>query len=245
MISGLTKESGKMDKKFLMIEKIPSILWGMESKKLLIAVHGNQSSKDDVINQIVAEIAVENGYQVLSFDLPEHGDRKGEARICDAQNCVADLAQIMKYAHTLSDNISVFACSIGAYFAMLAYQDEPVQRALFLSPVVDMKRLINNMMTWFDVSEEQLEKEKEVSTPINTLYWHYYQYVLKHTIAWDKPTALLYGEKDELCDYECVKEFAEIHSASMAVFKDGEHFFHTEKQLDCLRTWLHENLLHK
>lgn len=231
-----------MDKESLLIENIPSILWGSASDKLLIAVHGNQSNKEDFTIEIVAETAVEKGYQVLSFDLPEHGERKGVARICDAQNCAEDLAQIMKYAHTVSDNISVFGCSIGAYFIMLAYRNEPIQKAWFLSPVVDMKRLIGNMMMWFDVSEERLEKEKEVPTPINTLYWHYYQYVLKHPVVWNKPTDLLYGEKDELCEYEIIKGFTENCHADLTVLENGEHFFHTANQLACLRKWLHEKM---
>ncbi|MDL2259075.1 alpha/beta hydrolase [Eubacteriales bacterium OttesenSCG-928-K08] len=225
-----------------MIGNIPSVLWGPVSDNLLIAVHGNQSNKTDVVIEIVAGIAVEKGYRVLSFDLPEHGDRKEESRLCDAQNCAHDLAQIMKYARTLSDEISVFGCSIGAYFSMLAYQNEPIKRALFLSPIVDMKHLIENMMKWFNVSKEQLEKEQEVTTPINTLYWHYYQYVLRHPVKWDKPTALLYGAKDELSEYETVSAFAERCNANMTVLDDSEHFFHTERQLDFLRNWLHENI---
>lgn len=231
-----------MEARSLSIEGIPAILWGPASDRLLVAVHGNQSSKSDTVIEIVAEIAVAKGYRVLSFDLPEHGDRKEEARLCDAENCTHDLAQIMRYARTLSEDISVFGCSIGAYFALLAYRDEPIRQALFLSPVVDMKRLIENMMMWFDVSAERLEKEQEVATPINTLYWHYYQYVLEHPVRWEQPTVLLYGAKDTLCEYAYVKDFAGRCGATLTVLEDGEHFFHTEKHLDCLREWLREYL---
>lgn len=231
-----------MKQKSLLIRNIPSILWGPASDKLLIAVHGNQSNKADAIIKIVAAIAVKKGYQVLSFDLPEHGDRKEEAPLCDAQNCVEDLTQIMQYAHTLSDDISVFGCSMGAYFTMLAYTNEPIRKALFLSPVVDMKRLIDNMMMWFNVSAERLEKEQEVATPINTLYWDYYQYVLRHPVEWDKPTALLYGAKDELCEYDVVNDFATRCHASITVLEDSKHFFHTEKQLNCLQKWLRNTI---
>lgn len=36
--------------------------------------------------------------------------------------------------------------SIGAFFPMLAFQEEPVGKALFVSPIVDMERLILDMM---------------------------------------------------------------------------------------------------
>lgn len=231
-----------MENSLIEIEGIPAMLWGPESNKLLVAVHGNQSHKADTVIQIVAETAVQKGWRVLSFDLPQHGGRKAESRLCNAQNCVEDLAIIMWQARALANNIAVFGCSIGAYFSMLAYQNEPIQQALFLSPVVDMARLIQNMMAWFNVSEAQLQKEQAVATPINTLYWDYYQYVLQHPVVWDKPTALLYGEKDELCEYKTVKDFAKKHHAAITVLKDSEHFFHTQEQLAFLRRWLQANL---
>ena len=75
-----------MLRKNLMIEKIPSILWGDESDRLFVAVHGNMSSKDDEVIAIFAEEAVDKGYRVLSFDLPEHGDRTGENYPCMVWN---------------------------------------------------------------------------------------------------------------------------------------------------------------
>jgi hypothetical protein len=80
-----------MEKMNLTIEGIPAILWGEPSDKLFIAVHGNMSSKADDVIVIFAEEAIEKGYQVLSFDLPEHGERRDENYACKVQNCVSDL----------------------------------------------------------------------------------------------------------------------------------------------------------
>lgn len=44
--------------------------------KIFIAVHGNMSNKEDAVIQILAEEADRKGYQVLSFDLPEHGEER-------------------------------------------------------------------------------------------------------------------------------------------------------------------------
>ncbi|HEX3011905.1 MAG TPA: alpha/beta hydrolase, partial [Syntrophomonadaceae bacterium] len=172
----------------LMIEGIPAILWGEPSDKLFIAVHGNMSSKDDDAIVILAEEAIGKGYQVLSFDLPEHGDRKDENYACKVQNCVSDLTAIMGYTQTISGNISLFACSMGAYFSLLAYRDLPLEQCLFLSPVLNMERIINNMMKWFNVSEDKLKADQEVETPIGqTLYWDYYCYVKSHPVdTWSK-----------------------------------------------------------
>lgn len=45
------------------------------------------------------------------------------------------------------DAVTLVANSIGAFFAMHALDERLVDNALFISPVVDMERLIANMMT--------------------------------------------------------------------------------------------------
>jgi len=228
----------------LMIDAIPAILWGEPSDKLFIAVHGNMSSKDDDVIVIFAEEAIEMGYQVLSFDLPEHGDRVCEDYPCKVQNCVHDLAAIMRYAQNISSSISLFACSMGAYFSLLAYRDLPLEQCLFLSPVLSMERIIDNMMKWFNVSEDRLKAEKEIETPIGqTLYWDYYCYVKSHPVdSWDKATSILYGSNDDISEFDVVSEFAERYHCRLQVLEQGEHFFHTDQQLSYFRQWLKDNI---
>jgi len=192
---------------------------------------------------LLAEVAAQKGCQVLSFDLPEHGDRKDEPRQCNPPNAIQDLSKIMKYARTITNNISLFGCSIGAYFSMLAYRDEAIRQALFLSPVVDMKQVIENMMRRFDISEERLRQEKKIATPAKTLYWDYYQYVCAHPVSWDKPTAILYGAQDTLCEAGYMRDFAERTNANLTILEDGEHWFHTEKHLAFYRDWLEGKII--
>ena len=231
-----------MEKQHITIGSIPAILWGPASNKLFIAVHGDQSHKGDDAILVFAEEAANKGYQMLSFDLPEHGDRKDESRLCSVQNCIEDLRAVMAYVRTISENIGLFGCSVGAYFGIQAFKDEPISQALFLSPVVDMKRQIENMMTWFDITPERLKREGIISTPMKTLYWDYYEYVTQHPVEWDKPTAILYGKRDEICEFDCVKRFAELARADLTVWAEGEHYFHTEAQLAFLRSWGQEYL---
>lgn len=84
----------------------------------------------------------------------------------------------------------LFANSIGAYFSLLAYLDEPLEKVFFLSPVVNMQRIIENMMIAFSITEEQLEQQRIISTPIGQyLYWDYYCFVKEHPIIkWSVPT---------------------------------------------------------
>ena len=51
------------------IHNIPSAVWGPSSEKVILAVHGNLSSKTDTPIRLLAETAVQKGYQVLSSEL--------------------------------------------------------------------------------------------------------------------------------------------------------------------------------
>ncbi|MHC1748574.1 MAG: alpha/beta hydrolase [Cellulosilyticaceae bacterium] len=233
-----------MFKKEIKIKHIPAILWGEDSEKLFVAIHGNMSSKSDTPISILAEEAVPLGYQVLSFDLPEHGDRKNESTLCKVDTCVQELKEIMDFALARANHISLFACSMGAYFSLLSYKDICFEHSLFLSPVVNMERIINNMMTWFNITEEKLKSEQEILTPIGQmLYWDYYRYVKDNPIlCWSSPTSIIYGEKDELCEFEVITDFVKTFGCELEVAYGAQHYFHTSEELICYRKWLKKHL---
>ena len=45
-------------------------------------------------------------------------------------------------------SVEIIANSIGAYFAINALSNQQIEKAYFISPVVDMERLIADMMIW-------------------------------------------------------------------------------------------------
>lgn len=229
-----------MFKKYLDIENIPALLWGESSEKIYVVVHGYMSNKEDQFIQIFAEEAVASGYQVLSFDLPEHGARKNDDYKCSVQNGTRDLEIIMKYAEGLSKDISLLACSMGAYFSLMAYKNKSLNQCLFLSPVVDMEKIIAGMMTYFEVTEDRLSLEKEIELSNGqTLYWDYYQYVKANPVnRWDNKTAILYGENDNLVSEKEISLFAENFKCDLKIMKGAEHYFHTVEQLEFFRKWV-------
>ena len=54
------------------------------------------------------------------------------------------------------ESIILIANSIGAFFCMNAGIDGMLRKAYFISPIVDMEKLIGDMMVWANVSEEEL-----------------------------------------------------------------------------------------
>lgn len=62
------------------------------------------------------------------------------------------------------DRLTLIAGSIGAFFSMSALDKTLVDRAYFVSPVVDMENLIGNMMQWSNVTEQALAEKREIAT---------------------------------------------------------------------------------
>ncbi len=141
------------------------------------------------------------------------------------------------------DEISLITNSIGTYFAMLALQDCGIKKAYCISPILNMERLITDMMMWAGVTEVELEEKKEIPTDFGeTLSWEYLCYVRSNPINWTVPTAVLYAGNDNLTARHTVDEFVAGHDASLTVMENGEHWFHTKEQLEFLDKWLEKEL---
>lgn len=137
------------------------------------------------------------------------------------------------------ESIILIANSIGAFFCMNANLNGLIEKAYFISPVVNMEKLICDMMKWANVTEAELEQRKIIPTDFEEeLSWEYLCYVRAHPLNWKVPTSILYGEKDNLTSIETIKDFAEKQGASLTVMKGGEHWFHTEEEMKFLDEWI-------
>ncbi len=136
-------------------------------------------------------------------------------------------------------SVVLIANSIGAYFSMCALPQEKIAKAYFISPIVNMEKLICSMMLWANVSEDKLREKGTIETAFGeTLSWDYLCYVRSYPIHWTVPTEILYGGQDNLTDFETITAFANSHDASLTVMENGEHWFHTPEQMAFLDAWL-------
>ena len=89
------------------------------------------------------------------------------------------------------EHITLVANSIGAFFGISSLDE---------TPIVDIEKLICNMMQWSGVTEQELA----------------------------------------LTSIETVSAFAKQHHAGLTVMPGGEHWFHTEEQMQFLDHWIRE-----
>lgn len=223
------------------ISGIPALVWGDRSEKVYLCVHGKMSSKESA--RELAQLAAAKGYQTIAFDLPQHGERRDEPQRCDIWNGIHDLTVVADYVFRRWREVSLYACSLGAYFSLHAYPDRPFVNCLFQSPVLDMEYLIRQLFLWFGVTEERLAAQREIVTPIDVLSWDYFQYVLAHPVTrWSIPTSILYGGKDNLQLLSVMEDFAARFGSRITLSPDSEHPFMQEQDFPVVRQWLQENL---
>ncbi len=140
------------------------------------------------------------------------------------------------------EKVILIANSIGAFFSMNAGIDGMLCEAYFISPIVDMEKLILGMMDYARVTEEELKEKRTVKTPFGEdLSYEYLCYVREHPVKWNVKTHIAYGEHDSFTDIAAVTEFADKHGADLSVMKGGEHWFHTEEQMEFLFEWIRKS----
>ena len=194
-------------------------------KRLVIYVHGKGGNAEE--SKHYQPLFAES--DVIGFDYKSQNPWEAKNEF----SCFYDLHS-KEY-----DSVILIANSIGAFLSMNALHDKRIEKAYFISPIVNMKKLISDMMMWAKVTEDELKSKKKIETDFGeTLSWEYLCYAREHPIAWTVPTHILYGEKDNLTSYETISEFANRIKATLTVMKNGEHWFHTEEQMKFLDKWI-------
>lgn len=139
------------------------------------------------------------------------------------------------------DRIILIANSIGAYFSMNADIERYVTHAFFISPIVDMEKLISDMMGWAGITESELQKKGTIHTDFGEdLSREYLCYVRDHPVGWNVPTDILYGSEDNLTSIDTMTAFAQAHHANLTIMDGSDHWFHTDEQMKFLDNWIRE-----
>jgi pimeloyl-ACP methyl ester carboxylesterase len=224
-----------MKKEYIKINTIPAIIWGEPSKNVYVAIHGQGGNKEEA--KLLYGIVAPNA-QVISIDLPKHGERTDAVNFLPWE-VIVELQQVIQYTKKHWQTVSLYANSIGALFSMLSYKNETFEKVLFVSPILDMNVVITNMMKQNHISEERLQKEQVIPTNGEPLSWEYLSYIREHPIThWLHPTNILYSKNDCFIDYDTVTTFCERFHCQLTAIEDGEHWFHTKEQLACLHSWI-------
>ncbi|MBP5585427.1 MAG: alpha/beta hydrolase [Lentisphaeria bacterium] len=197
-------------------------------KHPVIYVHGKGGSADEAEHYR----SLFDECEVVGFDY--RAQTPWEAR--------EEFPRFFEQKHANCDSLTLIANSIGAFFSMTSLSARHIDRALFISPVVDMEQLITDMMERANVTEDELRARKEIPIGFGeTLSWDWLCDVRNHPVQWTVPTRILYGGRDFLTSPETMTAFAVRIGAPLTVMPRGEHWFHTPEQMAFLDRWIRES----
>ena len=199
-------------------------------KNVIVYVHGKGGNAEEANYY---RKFFNDDFDIIGFDYKSENPWDAKSEFSDYFDSI-----IPEYNKTI-----LIANSIGAYFSLISLADKKIEKAMLISPIVDMERLIIDMMTRANVSEEELSIKKEIETPFGeTLSWEYLSYVRKNPINWNIPTEILYAEKDNMTSISTITDFSKKINANITVMPGGEHWFHTKEQMDFLDNWIKSNI---
>ena len=194
-------------------------------KHLVVYVHGKGGRAGEADHYV----PLFSGCEVVGFDY--RAQTPWDAR--------EEFPRFFEQMRSSCDSLTLIANSIGAFFSMTSLSEKHIDRALFISPVVDMEHLIADMMARANVTEDELRARKEIPVGFGeTLSWDWLCDVRSHPVRWTVPTRILYGERDFLTPPETMSAFAARIGAQLTVMPRGEHWFHTPEQMRFLDKWI-------
>lgn len=197
-------------------------------KNAVIYVHGKGGNAEEANYY---KQFFDDNFEIIGFDYKSLNPWDAKIEFINYFNTT-----ISKY-----NKIYLIANSIGAYFSLISLTDMPIEKAMLISPIIDMESIILNMMKCENITEDKLMSEKEIETSLGeSLSWEYLSYVRKNTIHWDIPTNILFADNDNMTSVDTMTNFANKINANLTIMKDGEHWFHTDEQMKFLDNWFKE-----
>ncbi|MGC6322995.1 alpha/beta hydrolase [Bisgaard Taxon 45] len=199
-------------------------------KNVVIYVHGKGGNAEEANHY---KQFFDDNFEIIGFDYKSLNPWNAKIEFINYFNSI-----ISKY-----NKIYLIANSIGAYFSLISLSHMPIDKAMLISPIVDMERILLDMMTYENITEDELMLKKEIKTSFGEfLSWQYFSYVRKNTIHWDIPTNILFADNDNMTSVDTMTNFANKINANLTIMRDGEHWFHTDDQMIFLDNWFKENI---
>ena len=197
-------------------------------KNAVIYVHGKGGNAEEANHY---KQFFDDNFEIIGFDYKSLNPWDAKIEFINYFNTI-----ISKY-----NKIYLIANSIGAYFSLISLTDMPIEKAMLISPIIDMESIILNIMKCENITEYKLMSEKEIETSFGeSLSWDYLSYVRKNTIHWDIPTNILFADNDNMTSVDTMTNFANKINANLTTMKGGEHWFHTDEQMKFLDNWFKE-----
>ena len=223
----------------LLLDGIPALRWGKPGGRAVVGVHGQFSNKLDPVMAQCGEVIASRGDQLITFDLPTHGDRRDD-KVFNAMVTSPEVRAFAQLARSQSTEVGLLASSIGAYFSLCDTPTGTFERAWLVSPLIDLEYYIRDVMAEYSVTDEQLEAETVIDTPRAVLEWPYLRFVEEHPARLDIPSWTIRGDQDEVVPLDALSRFVSAPGVELVQIEGGQHFLGQPPHLETVVAWFKE-----
>lgn len=236
-----------MTKEYLDIGGIPAKLYRAENAVgTVLAVHGFAGSKESAAIEGLAALVCPRGLNVLTYDLPAHGERTESADQLNAERCIREMLMVEQYIkQSFAGDMYAFATSFGGMCLLfrLEQASDSFTRIVLRVPAVNMAASLVRIasMTNRDFSMEKAREQgfvirmaKEYRIPYRFYEMLLQRHCLRNSPKWnDSRIMTVYAEHDELVDIADTREFLRLNPKINSLCITGAgHRMQNEAHLD-------------
>ncbi len=219
-------------------------------KQVVLGVHGFGGSKNDAIQQAIAEEMAMFCDATVRFDFPAHGENPEDKLTLEGcQQTLMTVARYAKERFPQVEDLCIFATGFGAYVTLSVLEELlelPGQiRLVVQTPSV---RMHNTLLSMFRMSEQTFRVMEKVVLPFPNrsfaVTYDFYKELKSNTVLTTHPIPMLilHGEEDDYIPVEDIRNFRRINEGSKLVYITGaSHQFSEEGAwdmvLDLTRDW--------
>lgn len=210
---------------YLDIGGIPAKLYRADSAMgTVLAVHGFAGSKESAAIEGLAKLVCGKGLNVITYDLPAHGERSEPTAQLNAEHCIGEIFAVEQYIRkNFGGDMYAFATSFGAMCLLfrLEQADDSFRRIVLRVPAVNMSTSLVKIAAMTDRAFS-MEKAREQGFVIRMskeyrIPYSFYErllrcHCLRESGKWnDSRIMTVYAELDELVDVADTKEFLRLN----------------------------------
>lgn len=217
------------------IQDIPVTLYGDHAEQVFLYVHGLGGERKEAAR--FAALACPMGAQVLSVELPKHGERQNEPTPFTAWTVGEELQLVAKELRRYWSRIGCYAVSFGAYCVLTGLGEKRFLPLMLQSPMVDLADWIRVRMARYHITEADLRAQGSIDTPAGTLDFDTLSRAKAARVNCCSDVYILCAKDDAEIANDAVLAFAKRFDAKLTLLPDVEHWFHTPTQLAALTAW--------
>lgn len=198
-------------------------------KEIIIAVHGFAGDKESSAISLLAKEMTKEGFGVICFDFPGHGESKVEADYLTIDNCIKDIKIIEEYIKGIYGNhtkIDIFATSFGAYITLLKIfkYNTKYNKIVLRAPAIKMDEILKEAL--LRESFEEFQKRGVTKLGFNremNVLFDFYEELKQNKILKmynnTQKILIIQGTEDDVAPINDTKELIDLDKVNFELFE--------------------------